>query len=256
MTSPRPGTWRVRTPEAAVFEFELAGPASRALAWLVDRVFVGLVTGLSASALALADVLVAGLGAALILVVYFVLDWGYHVGFEWRSNGQTPGKRLVGLKVVSDRGLRLTLAQAVLRNLFRVVDRLPLLYLLGGCVAVFEEHGRRLGDLAAGTVVVRVGRLPAPARRQPGRARGGEPAWEPGAAARIRRRLSVEEGELVLSLSMRREQLDLSVRLELFRRVSSHLQQRLDLPRPPSLSDENYVLQVAAVLAGGGSGRS
>jgi len=253
-SSARPGTWQIRTPEAAVFEFELAGPASRALAWLADRLVVGLATAAAGTGLSLADLVAPGLGGALFLVVYFVLDWGYHAGFEWRSNGQTPGKRLVGLRVMSDRGLRLTLAQAVVRNLFRLIDGLPVLYLLGGCVAALEEHGRRLGDLAAGTVVVRVRRLPAPARLSAGPGRGGRLPWEPDEAGRVRRRLSVGEGELVLSLAMRREQLDLGVRLDLFRRVSAHLQRRLDLPRPPSLSDENYVLHVAAVLAGGEGG--
>jgi len=244
------GTWVVRTPENAVFSFELAGPASRALAWLADRVAVLLGAWLLGLVVGLIDVVATGLGTAVFLVAYFALDWGYHVGFEWRENGQTPGKRLVGLRVVSDRGLRLTLAQAVVRNLFRLIDALPALYLLGGAWAAFERHGRRLGDLAAGTVVVRVRRRPAPSKLRPASERGRRRAREAGAAALARRRLSVEEGELVLSLALRREQLDLPVRVELFRRLATHIQARLDEKKPPSLSDENYLLQVASALAG------
>lgn len=242
--------WVVRTPENAVFSFELAGPASRALAWLADRVAVAMGTALAGVLLSGANAVAAGLGTALFLIVYFVLDWGYHVGFEWHANGQTPGKRLLGLRVVSDRGLRLTLAQAVIRNLLRILDGLPALYLLGGAWATFEAHGRRLGDLAAGTVVVRVGRRAAPSGLRPATDRGRRRPWEAGAAGHVRRRLSAEEGDLVLTLALRREQLDLPVRVELFRRVSEHLQARLSDRKPPSLSDENYVLQVAAAVAG------
>ena len=103
---------------------------------------------------------------------------------------------------------------------------------------------------AEALALLRVRRRPAPSKLRPASERGRRRAREAGAAALARRRLSVEEGELVLSLALRREQLDLPVRVELFRRLATHIQARLDEKKPPSLSDENYLLQVASALAG------
>lgn len=238
----------VRTPEHAVFAYDLAGPASRAAAWLFDRVIVLGAAAASGVVLSVTEALSEGLGIALFLVVYFVLDWGYHVVFEWH-NGRTPGKALVGLRVLSERGLRLTIGQSMVRNLFRLIDMLPVLYLAGGALTVRDRLGRRLGDLAAGAVVVRDRRTGRPGvlgrLSDPGRV-GALPAEE---AARARRRATPAERDAVLALALRREDLDLPVRVFLFEILSDHLRDRLGLPRPPGLSPENHVLRLAAALA-------
>src|SRR6185503_8817620 len=80
---------------------------------------------------------------------------GYAILLEWRWRGQTVGKRLLRLRVIDAHGLQLRFAQIVLRNLIRLVDMLPLLYLVGGLTALLTRTGQRLGDLAANTVVIR-----------------------------------------------------------------------------------------------------
>jgi uncharacterized RDD family membrane protein YckC len=239
----------VRTPENVVFEYEIAGPATRANAWLLDRLIVGAATGAAGAAVQLVDGIAEGLGSALWLVVYFVLDWGYHAGFEWRW-GKTPGKSLMGLRVMSDRGLRITFGQSAVRNIFRILDSLPGVYLLGGAVAATDSLGRRTGDVAAGTLVVRE-----PPRRSikglvsPGRGRTGRVAPLADAdAARVRRRITPAQRDAVLALSIRREELDLPVRVGLFRDLSEVLQERLGVPRSAGLSPENHVLRIAAAL--------
>jgi uncharacterized RDD family membrane protein YckC len=145
---------RLVTPERIVFQYPLAGPFCRLCAYLID---FGLLAFLVIVAIILSLVLAlgseAGLGPAL--VAYFVLTWGYGAACEGLFNGQTLGKRIMGIRVVSDRGVPITGAQAVLRNLVGVVDKMiPFFFLLGLSSMVLSRRFQRLGDLAAGTMVV------------------------------------------------------------------------------------------------------
>ena len=117
----------VRTPEQVFFRYELAGPIERGLAWLLDGVVsVGLTMAI-VSALSPAG----AFGGPLLYVFLFVVQWGYYVFFEWRWNGSSPGKRVMGLRVIQASGVHCPIERIVLRNFLRVVDSLPLLYLLG-----------------------------------------------------------------------------------------------------------------------------
>ena len=97
-------------------------------------------------------------GAAL-LASLFLLHFGYFAFFEIRWNGQTPGKRKVGIRVVKDDGRPLSPAECIARNLLRIVDELPGLYAVGVLVALLNRRGKRLGDIVAGSLVVRETRL-------------------------------------------------------------------------------------------------
>jgi uncharacterized RDD family membrane protein YckC len=153
----------IRTPENVSFEHELAALGSRALAWVIDLVaIIGLILGAS---IALSSTLsrLGGLGTAVQLIVVFLIQWGYGAVLEWGFHGKTLGKAILGLRTVSDRGLRITFLEAAIRNLVRTVDFLPVVYGVGGATALLDPKGRRLGDLAAGTVVVQERRAPRPA---------------------------------------------------------------------------------------------
>ena len=252
----------VTTPENVVFEYELAGPAARASAWLLDRVAVGMASAGLGTLIQLIDAVVDGLGAALWLVVYFVLDWGYHAVCEWRW-GKTPGKAFLGLRVMSDRGLRITFGQSVVRNLFRILDSLPGVYGVGGLLSATDPAARRAGDLAAGTVVVRdpprrsFKGLVAPSRtaaQSHPTAQEARVAPLPDAdAARVRRRITAAQRDAVLALVLRREELDLPVRVDLFASLAAALKPPLGIPHPAGLSAENFVLRVAAALVAEGA---
>jgi uncharacterized RDD family membrane protein YckC len=148
-------TIRLVTPERIVFRYPLAGPFRRFCAYLIDLgLWLFLVIAASIVALMLSFGSQAGIG--LILVAYFVLTWGYGATCEGLFNGQTLGKRILGIRVVSDRGVPITGAQAVLRNLVGVVDGLvPYCFLLGLASMILSGRFQRLGDLAAGTMVIR-----------------------------------------------------------------------------------------------------
>jgi len=147
-------TVRLITPERIVFDYPLAGPFRRFFAYVLDLlIMVATVIVISIAGAILT--LGTASGAGPMLAGYFVLIWGYGAFFEGLFNGQTPGKRGVGIRVVSDQGVPITGAQAVLRNLVGAVDTLlPFFYLPGLLSMVLTEKFQRLGDLAAGTMVV------------------------------------------------------------------------------------------------------
>jgi uncharacterized RDD family membrane protein YckC len=234
----------VRTPEQVFFRYELAGPVERMCAWLLDSVvLIGLVS-LAASTLAPAG----ALGAPLLYIAFFLIQWGYFLFFEWRWNGATPGKRALGIRVIQTAGVHCTPERVVLRNFLRVVDSLPMLYVLGGLISLFTRHGQRIGDLAAGTLVVRVPQAPPPAAVAEIRTRFNSLKDDAAARARIRQVLAPREAELVVGLALRRELLAREARLLLFERTAAYLRQRLRLAGHDGLPDERLVLDVAAVL--------
>jgi uncharacterized RDD family membrane protein YckC len=234
----------VRTPEQVFFRYELAGPIERGLAWMLDGVVV---TGLSlgvASALSPAG----GFGLPILFVALFVIQWGYFVFFEWRWNGASPGKRVLRLRVIQAAGVRCAPERIVLRNFLRVVDSLPLLYVVGGLAALLTRHGQRVGDLAAGTLVVRVPAAPPPSAVAEIRTRYNSLRDDAAARVRIRQLLSPREAELVIALALRRELLEREARLRLFADAARYLRRRLRLAGHDGLPDERLVLNVAAVL--------
>jgi len=143
----------VQTPEGVDLALRVAGPVPRALAWAVDA---SLQLGVAAAMWILFGMIggLAGLGLGLVLIAQFLVMWFYPVLFEVRAHGQTPGKRMLGLRVVQENGTPVGVAASVLRNFLLVADFLPLLYLAGLVSMIADPSFRRLGDLAAGTLVV------------------------------------------------------------------------------------------------------
>lgn len=173
----------VETPELVVFSYTIAGVGSRALAALIDTLLAvaAIVVIMIVIAIGLAtpgrkpgstgDVFDAWAGAIFIFAVFCVM-WGYYVLFEGLADGQTPGKRLLRLRVVRDGGYSVTFAASAVRNLVRFVDIQPLgCYAVGIISIMFSKSGKRLGDIVAGTLVVREGliRQPTPTAAPPSR---------------------------------------------------------------------------------------
>lgn len=143
------------TPENVRIEYELAGAASRGGAAIVDLLAQALLMGVVVLVAYAFRVLSTAWMRALIAVGSFLVLWGYYVLFETIWNGQTPGKRLTRLRTVRDGGLPVDLSCAAVRNLVRIVDFLPLLYVFGAISVLVTRKNQRLGDLAAGTLVVK-----------------------------------------------------------------------------------------------------
>jgi uncharacterized RDD family membrane protein YckC len=141
----------VQTPEGIEFVIFPAGFPIRACAWGIDCLIKGvLVIGLLVTANALHQVL----GIWLYLIFNFILDWFYHVGFEVFGNGQTPGKRIMGIRVVRGDGSPVNPGASFLRNLLRFADGFLYLYLIAFLCMAGSTGFRRFGDWAADTLVV------------------------------------------------------------------------------------------------------
>lgn len=238
----------VDTPENVRFHYTIAGPGTRLLAWTLDMLLVVAAVVVLAGVLGIAAAFVGDYATAALLVGSFLLLTGYWIVLEALWDGRTVGKRAFGLRVVGERGLRLTLGQVVLRNLLRVVDLLPGPGGVGGLFVLLGRQHRRLGDLVAGTIVMRERRVPPPERLRGllHQGRSGRPPLD--LPADLARRIPPEERDLLLDLCLRRDALDEGVRLALFGELAQDYRETLGIAQPPGTSDEKLVLLLTAEL--------
>ncbi len=153
----------IETPEGVALEFPVAGIGSRFVAVLLDHliqfgvlVVAGLIFLMVSAAMGerARGSLASKWFVAGVIFAGFLLVWGYFAFFEAFWRGQTPGKRAMKLRVIKDAGRQITLFEALARNLLRIVDYLPSLYLAGVITMLCNQRNKRLGDLAAGTMVI------------------------------------------------------------------------------------------------------
>jgi len=218
------------TPDHVELDFELAGIGSRLLAFIMDQVllYLGILT------IALLMIFAGGtnvfsstarqwsgtVATTLLVFIIFLLNWGYFVAFEALNRGQTPGKRWTGLRVVQDSGLPIGWREATLRNFVRIADIMPPpACFVGGLSILLSKQGKRLGDLLAGTMVIRedFGQT----------TRGGASPWEAAWIARA------EKGRFIKSIILADTKVDASqmqmIKRFLDRRDSLPLLQRQNL---------------------------
>jgi uncharacterized RDD family membrane protein YckC len=152
--SGRQGYERVVTPEAVALELDVAGLGSRGIAIAIDMLIQ--LAGLLAIVVLLSGLDLGETGAVVILAVSVpMIFWGYFFVFEGFWNGRTPGKRAQRLRVTRTDGQPMSGGQMFIRNLLRIVDFLPVYYVVGATSMIVTSRSQRLGDLAAGTLVIR-----------------------------------------------------------------------------------------------------
>jgi uncharacterized RDD family membrane protein YckC len=261
--------YTIATPENVTFDYQVAGIGSRFIGALIDTVAIGILlfllnvliivalNAVSDQSAAVSDLSndpgwIAGLVIAIYALINFSLFWGYYFVFELGWQGQTPGKRLAGTRVVRLDGGGPGFLDVAIRNLVRLVDFLPFAYALGFVVMFFNRNARRLGDFAAGTLVIRqpeVVRLETIARAAPRPTPGALPA-APDAEAPLAiptiRRLSGDDYQLVCTVLDRRLRGQVSTALVL--RLARALSARLETPLPgPTEQDaQRFLATVAA----------
>src|SRR5215471_13005780 len=236
----------IETPEQTALEFAVAGIGSRFLAILID---VLIQSGVAIATLFGFIVISSGLSlgnskaglwvTALILLFYFLLYFGYYAFFEIIWNGQTPGKRKAGLRVIKDSGRPLTPAESIGRNLLRIVDWLPGFYAVGIVSALLTKENKRLGDLVAGSLVVRessLSDLKPVSVWQTAQAPTVQVASPLGAA-----NLTPEESALIDSFLTRRSELDFDVRVRMAEQIFQRLKPKLTLAADNTLSVEKIL---------------
>jgi uncharacterized RDD family membrane protein YckC len=241
MQEPLPdGDLVVATPERVSFEYQVAGLGTRAIAQLLDLLIVSVILG---AILVVAFTLAAAGGQTVGLLVgvigSFVAIFGYFWVSEVLWSGQTVGKKVFRLRAVGDRGEPLTFTQAGVRNLVRIADFLPYGYGVGLVVLFVNGRGKRLGDLAAGTIVVKDSEsidlwqlprgMPAPPPPPYGVTPAAPRAPDPAAAQRelVLRRLDPDLRRFVTSYARRRADLSLDLRAMLASQLQPNLRAAL-----------------------------
>jgi len=234
----------VATPERVSFDYQVAGLGTRAIAQLLDLlILAGVLIALGFVALAISAAGETTVATLVMLIGAFVAIFGYFWISEALWSGQTIGKKVFRLRAVGDRGEPMTFVQAGIRNVVRIVDFLPYGYGVGLVTLFINGKGKRLGDLAAGTIVVKdsdyvwlwqlPGGRPASPPPQPPETLGPAPpppppqppAFAPASPAELfLRRLDPDVRRFVTAYSRRRHELPLPLRAQLAQQVDAKLQ--------------------------------
>ena len=239
-----PDKLTIETPEQIPLEFPLAGIGSRFLAIALDAliqvlgflmiVFVAEILLPTAARFTPRALTWA---AAIFFLCVFILYSGYYALFEVFWNGQTPGKRLVRLRVISDSGRPITVYEAVVRNLLRIIDQLPGLYVVGIISVFLTARNKRLGDIVAGTVVVHEKAM-----------QDSQPDFFAAAASTALSsglQITAEELELIERFLQRRYDLSPEVRRQSAEQMAGRLRARLGAAQDGAASPEDYLESLA-----------
>jgi uncharacterized RDD family membrane protein YckC len=231
----------IATPEGIELRLVLAGAGSRFIAGTLDLTVQLALIGLAA--IVGFAVVGGGVGVALFAMGSFVALFLYDILFELLASGRTPGKRITHLRVVREQGTPVDLPASAIRNLLRLIDLLPAAYLVGLLTILLTKQNQRLGDLAAGTLVIRdapqpKGKLAQAAVPDPPGAGG----WDVSA-------VSTEELATVRRFLERRGSLDRGARRELAHRLAQGLRSKV-AGAPPALGPEQFLEQLARAKAG------
>lgn len=237
----------IRTPESVAFSYELAGLGSRFLAVAIDLViqvaillaiFGGLALAASRigpaakhAAASGAEKIGEAVGVALLVAIVFAIFFGYFIAFETLWNGQTPGKKAIGIRVVRDGGYPIDFGASLVRNLIRIGEIVLGTYALSAISMLASPENKRLGDLAAGTIVVRDARLALPDELQS----------EPDPVYSATRYLAGDERALIKRFLERRDALTPERRGELAAQLARRVRERV----PPDLArlDDESLLE-------------
>jgi len=251
----------VRTPEGVTFQIPIASPFTRCVALAIDFAIVSALSilamqligifRLSVSAIPVIGDILVDFGSGALVIFQFAIAILYGIATEWLMNGQTLGKRMFSLRVIDERGLKLGLKQVVIRNLFRLLDSLPsTFYLIGGLSCLFTHRCQRIGDIAAGTLVIREAMATPPALDQLALSGDNSFAAVPHIEARLRQRTSPIEARLALDAVVRRDELAPESRLTVFSKLADHFRETAEFPEEITigLSDEQYVRNVVNSL--------
>src|ERR1700733_11577022 len=260
----------IETPEQVDLRFPIAGIGSRFLALATDSLlqvaaFFVLILGFSLIISALPkgtggsppSATAAKWFVAGIVLFLFLLYWGYYSLFEAFWNGQTPGKRLLKIRVIKDSGRQITLFEALARNLLRVIDMLPSFYLVGVITMLCNREQKRLGDLVAGTIVVHERSADQPLMSHNRRTftaslypRPLETAQPVGVLLPADGVARLDAGDLnvIDTFFSRALDLDLDKRAEIAGRIAERMSAKMQVPLPGDIAPERVLEAIAHAM--------
>lgn len=235
---------RVVTPEHVELVLTPAGHGSRFLALVIDVLVIAAIATFVYRIVSY--VLPTGVSRAIYVTVSFFLTFAYHLYYETRGGGRTPGKRALRLRVVDARGLPVTLQQSMVRNVFRALDFAPALYAIGATAALLDKYHRRLGDIVADTLVVQE-ETPLALPSALAQVRHFNSLRTPRTLHLIRHRISLEEREFLLALCTRADDLEPAVRYDLMESAADFYREKLAID-DPHLSGENLIRDLTSIV--------
>jgi uncharacterized RDD family membrane protein YckC len=238
----------VQSPEHVLIDLVPAGLGTRFAAFLLDLAIAGGAVQLVSLA---AQALPRSAQPLIVTTAWFAVIWGYNTFFEVLWNGQTPGKRLLRIRVVDGRGLPVDVPQSLVRNVVRTVDLLPFGG-IGMLSALADPGHRRLGDRAADTLVVAESQPVIP-RVEALSVRRFNSLQTASVRRYVQHRIGVDERELLFSACLRSPQLEDRARYELFEELGAHYRKELGID-DPHLSGESLVRGLAALCASAAGG--
>jgi uncharacterized RDD family membrane protein YckC len=256
----------IDTPELVSIELPLAGIGSRFIALLVDYLIWGaglvvvvILAFLLLPALRTFNRISAQWAEAIVIFTLFLFNWGYFTLFEAFWNGRTPGKRVAKIRVIQRSGRSIGLVESMARNLVRYVDQLPFFYAVGVITMFVTRQHQRLGDLAAGTLVVRDRESETPLWGDTGSRtftaqlfRASVPIPEPHTAVTLPAlgisKLSSADLEVLEGFFSRRLDMSLATRQALAVRIAAAIQAKSGLETPAGVSVETFLEATARQL--------
>ena len=234
----------ITTPEHVPIRLEPAGAGSRFLAILIDA-FIIMAIGTMIFTI-VSTFLPRGVAMAIFVTVNFFLTWAWHLWFETRRQGRTPGKRALKIRVIDARGLPVSLHQSLVRNITRVLDFIPVFYGVGAIAVMASPSRRRIGDILADTLVVRDAQ-PLAYRGTLAAERRHNSLRTPRVLRLARHRISLEEREFLLALCLRADRMTAEARYDLMEEVAREYRKKLGIEEE-QMSGENLVRDLTAVL--------
>lgn len=240
----------IRTPEGVVFRLYPAGLPRRMSALIIDVLMLSTIISVVNMILPVFSLFNPKLSYAIIIGVDFVLGLLYWFLSEWLWNGRTVGKKLMKIRVIDSSGLKLLLQQVIIRNLLRTVDFLPILYITASISCFFDRRTRRLGDIAAGTLVVRDLKLLSPDLSSILPDKYNSLRDYHLEAARMRDKISPEESNVLLEALRRRNQLNPGDRYHVYAELAKHFKQKVKFPETAfdGMSDEKFLKNITDIL--------
>jgi uncharacterized RDD family membrane protein YckC len=256
----------IDTPELVAIELPLAGIGSRFIALLVDYLIWGaglvlliIVAVVVLPAMHAFNVKSAQWAEAIVIFIVFLFNWGYFTLFEAFWNGRTPGKRVARIRVIQRSGRSIGLLESMARNLVRYVDQLPFFYAVGVITMFVTRQHQRLGDLAAGTLVVRDRELETPLWGETGSRtftaqlfKAASPIPEPHTALTLPAtgiaKLTSSDLEVLEGFFSRRLDMAMATRQALAGRIAAAIQAKSGLEVPEGSSIETFLEATARQL--------
>jgi uncharacterized RDD family membrane protein YckC len=262
----------IRTPELVAIEFPLAGIGSRFVALLIDYliqiaaafilmlIFILFVFATAGSQ----PVRSSSVGSpnsgkwaiAIAIAIPFLFQWGYFTLFEAFWRGQTPGKRIMRIRVIQQTGRPVGVFESLGRNLTRIIDMLPTFYIIGVIVMFLTRRQQRLGDLVAGTLVVHERDIEAPLESMGGSRTFTAPSFTPAATPPRESKLPADaialltlaDLQTIESYMARRLDVPIETRARLADKLAENMSRKMNLEIPPAMSKETFLEETAFTL--------